>query len=259
MKDLSNKIIQSIEDQAVRPVPRWQYAAKKILFWIMSVLLVFFSALALALAVYLIQSIDWRVYAMFGYGNMLVFILNAFPYAFIFLLAVFLISAYYFYRKTPKGHKINVSTLVLLLVFLGLGAASMLHILGINREAYFQLARMPFYHQMMFTKEREWSHPDRGLLWGEVVSVSRNDFSLRDMSGKNWKVAYDNSTFFEDRIYSDQGQNVKIIGQRNGIDNFQAKKVQKWDGVMNCNGHRNMMRGGNAGGMMGPRGMMNWK
>lgn len=259
MKDLSNKIIKAIEDQAVKPVPHWQYSAKKILLWSVAVLLALLGALVLALAIYLVQSIDWNIYPMFGYGNMYFFILTAFPYLFIFLVVAFLILACYFYRQTPKGHKIKLSILVTFLLAFGLGLAFILHALGINREAYFQLARMPFYHQMMFTKEEEWSQPDKGLLWGEVSDVGSNNFLLRDMSGKNWNVTYDKSTSFDSNIYDAQGQDVKMVGQKNGSDNFQAKQVQKWDGVMNCNGQRNMMRGLGGGGMMGPRGMMNWR
>lgn len=259
MKDLSDKIIKSISSQDVRPVPRWQYATKKILFWIVAVFLVMLGALALALAFYLIQSIDWDMYSLLGYGSMLVFMISAFPYIFILLLAIFLALAYYFYRQTPKGHKISLSFLVAILIAFGLGVALMFHISGVNRDAYFQLARMPFYHQMMFTKEEEWSQPDRGLLWGEVLNVDRNNFSLRDVNGKNWNVLYDSSTSFDSNIYEAQGRDVKIVGQKNGSDGFQAKQVRKWDGIMNCNGHRNMMRGGNGGGMMGPRGMMNWR
>jgi len=260
MKDLSDKIIRSIENRAVRPVPHWQYTTKKILFWGVVFLLVLFGALALALAIYLFQSIDWNMYSVLGYGNMYVFMLTAFPYGFILLLSAFLILACYFYRRTPKGHKINLPTLATVLIVFGLVVAFAFHIVGINREAYFQLARMPFYHQMMFTKETEWSQPDRGLLWGEVSNVGGSNFSLRDISGKDWNVTYDNNTSFDSNIYAAQGQDVKIVGQKNGVNTFQAKQVQKWDGVINCNGQRNMMRGINGGGgMMGGRDIMNWK
>ena len=171
--------------------------------------------------------------------------------------------AYYFYRQTPKGHKINISVLATILIIFGLSVAFLFHILGVNREAYFQLARMPFYHQMMFTKEGEWSQPDKGLLWGEVSNVSKNNFSLRDANGKDWNVSYDNNTSFDKNIYDVQGQDVKIIGQEKSTNDFQAKQVRQWDGVMNCNGHRNMMMNRNGmmenSGMMGGRGMMNWR
>jgi hypothetical protein len=150
--------------------------------------------------------------------------------------------------------------LITVLIVVGLGVAFMLHILGVSREAYFRLARMPFYHQMMFTKEREWSQPGKGLLWGEVLGISNGKFSLRDNGGKSWNVLYDNNTFFDRNISEAVGQDVKIIGKQGQGDEFQAKQVQLWDGVMNCNGHRNMMRGVNGGGgMMGGRGMMNWR
>lgn len=259
MKDLSDKIIQSIESQAVKPVSPRQYAAKKILFWSGAVLLSLFGALALALAMYLVQSIDWNMYSMLGYRSIFIFIISAFPYAFILLLIAFLVLAYFSYRQTPKGHKVKVLVLAGILIIFGLSMAFMLHILGVNREAYLQIGRMPFYHRMMFTKETQWSQPDKGLLWGEVLNVDGDSFSLRDMAGKNWKILYDNSTLFDGNIYATQGQDVKIVGQRNGMDNFQAKQVQRWDGIMNCNGHRNMMQGVNGGGMMRSGGMMNWR
>jgi len=260
MKDLSDKIIKSIENQAVRPIPHWQYTTKKILFWGVVFLLVLFGALALALAIYLVQSIDWNMYSALGYGNIYLFMLNAFPYGFILLVGAFLMLAYYFYRRTPKGHKINLPILATILIVLGLVVALAFHIVGINREAYFQLSRMPFYHQMMFTKETEWSQPDKGLLWGEVSNVGNNNFLLRDIRGKSWNVTYDNNTSFDSNIYDAQGQDVKIVGQEKGLANFQAKQVQKWDGVMNCNGQRNMMQGASGGGgMMRSGGMMNWR
>lgn len=254
MKDLSNDIIKSIEKGAVKPVPHWQYVAKKLLFLAVTVFLVLLGALAMSLGMYIIQSIDWNVYQLLGYGNVWSFFLNAFPYIFIFLLIISLILAYYLYRQTPKGHKINLSMLVIVLIVVGLSLAFMLHILGVNREAYFQLARMPFYHQMMFTKEGEWSQPGKGLLWGEVLGMNNGKFSLRDNGGKSWNVLYDNNTSFDRNISEAVGQDVKIIGKQSGDNEFQAKQVQGWDGVIKCSGHRNMMRGVNGGG-----GMMNWR
>lgn len=251
MKNLSNNIIKSIEKGAIKPIPRWQYAAKKVLFWFLAITGVLLGALVLALVIYTIQTIDWHLYSMLGYGSVIGFIMSVFPYAFIVLLIIFLIIAYYFYRQTPKGHKVNFSILVGILIILGLSGAFLIHISGINQEAYFQLARMPLYHQMMFTKEREWSQPEKGLLWGEVLDMNKNKFSLRDASGKNWNILYDNNTAFDFNISDVQGRDVKIIGQKKGDDNFQAMEIQIWDGVMNCRGHRNMMMN-----MHGNRGMM---
>lgn len=248
MKDLSNDIVKSIEKRAVKPIPHWQFAAKKLLFWSLTFVGVLLSALALAAAVYIVQSIDWDMYSVLGYGSFHVFVMSAFPYAFVVLLAIFLIIAYYFYRQTPKGHKVNFYFLSGALIIFGLSAAFLIHVFGINREAYFQLARMPIFHQVIYTKEREWSQPEKGLLWGEVLNIENNKFSLRDLSGKKWNVLYDNSTIFGKSISDIQGRDVKIVGQKKDDDNFQAKDVQIWDGVMNCRKHRNMMINGN--GMM---------
>ncbi len=245
MKNLADQIVGSIKEKRVAPIPRWRYVAKKTLFWSLTLILTAFGALSLALAVYLIQTIDWSVYPLLGYSSLHSFAMSAFPYAFVLLLVIFLVLSYYFYRQTPKGHRINLSVLLTLFLFALVSGSVLFHILGVSREAHFWLARVPYYHQMMFTPEREWSQPEKGLLWGEVISADANGFSLRDMNGKGWMVFY--GTAMPKDVSGFIGKDVRIVGKMKNIDEFQADQIKGWNGAMNCNGSRNDMMGG---GMM---------
>lgn len=256
MKNLSNDIIKKIEKRKIKPVPRWQYVAKKFLFWSGAAFLVILGALALALGIYTIRNIDWNEYSLLGYGSATGFAISAFPYAFVLILAAFLVSAYFLYRKTPKGHRAGMLTLAAILIASGLGLAFLLQIPEIGRKAYFQMARAPYYQQLAFTKEKEWSQPERGLLWGEVLKVDKNDFALRDADGKNWSVLFDGDTFFEADASKIKGRNVKMIGKVLGESEFRAEVVKLWDGVMDCDGSYNaaeeeMAEGERCGGDYG--------
>lgn len=242
MKNLSSEIIKEIEKRNVRPAPRSHYALRKSLCWSAAFFLVLVCAAVIALTIYLLQSLDWSTYQALGYTSAHAYLMRVFPYALIFLLAVFLIGAYFLYRQTPKGHKASLGILLAGLIVLAFILAGALHLIGASREAHFRLAHMRWYHHMVHTKEREWSQPEKGLLWGKVLSIDGESFVLRDFYNRDWKIDGPAST----QISNDEslaGKNVKIIGEKTGNNEFRASSIQPWDGIMDCEGRRSMMMG----------------
>jgi hypothetical protein len=243
MKKLSDKIVDAIIEQKVKPRPRWTYVASKWLYWFFAVLAVFFGALAFGLAIFLLRSIDWNVYTLLGYTSLHSFVMSAFPYAFLVVFILALALAYSAYRRTPRGYRLNFPDLTVILVIAAGSLGFLLHILGSNETIYLDLARMPGYQKLVFTKEAEWLNPQKGLLWGEALSAGPDSFQLKDMNQKTWTVNFDRSTAWQSGLDNKNitGDNLKITGQLENGGRFRAATVAPWDGIMNCGGGRNSM------------------
>lgn len=245
MKNLSNKIIEEIKEKAIKPKPRWRYSARGVLFWLVTISGILLGASSLALAAYLVASIDWNLYSFMGYGSFLGFAVTAFPYLLVILLLILLILAYYSYRQTPRGHRAGLAGLLAVLILFALGMGTLFHMLGFGRKMHYGLAHTSPYHIIFYTKEKEWSQPDKGLLWGEMLNVENGSFSLRDFGNHNWEVFYNGKTRMNVDISQKVGEDVKIIGKKQSDSKFFASQIDGWDGVMNCDGrwNMNMMRG----------------
>ena len=71
--------------------------------------------------------------------------------------------------------------------------------------------------------------PDEGYLGGTIENVNGDSFLLKDFDGNTWAVSYQEA-FIARVILLEQGEQIKLIGQKTGKSQFRADEIRPWGG-----------------------------
>ena len=74
-----------------------------------------------------------------------------------------------------------------------------------------------------------WSKPAEGYLSGTILSKDEENITLRDFSEKEWVIFVQNAQIAH-RVQLKSGENIKILGEQSGPDQFTAKEIRPWQG-----------------------------
>jgi hypothetical protein len=237
MTKFSEKIIETIQKENIHQKSSSYFLLKNISFWVL-----FFSAVLLSAAsfsvilfFFLESHIEIFKYAPFSART---FFLTTLPFSLIVFFGIFLGVAAYGAHHTKKGYKISFSYLlagnIFLIVFLGY----CFHFVNGAKVIDEHIAQaFPFYTKVENRKKHIWSHPEKGFLFGIVVSdMSHEQFLIiEDNRGRSWKVDISHvhfvhphvSSFLKEKTLS--GRKIKIIGKRKGKTLFRAYSLLPWD------------------------------
>ncbi len=139
-KNISQEALKTIKDKKIKPKPKWEFLAKDYLIWFFSVLTVLVGGLAVSIIILIISHPGLR-------GRL--FLLNI-PYVWFLVLLVFLILAYYNFKKTKKGYQYNPYLIVVISVLISIIFGFVIFQLGQAEKAervFYQ--KVPIYRQMM--------------------------------------------------------------------------------------------------------------
>ncbi len=237
-KNLANKVLERIDQEHVAPRPRWQFATRNIAFWVLWVFSILLGAGAVAATIFVIANAGWE-YSPATHEFFPGFVFGSLPYLWISVLAVMIILGYENFRHTKWGYRTPLIGIVGISVVGSLLAGLLLYQFGIGQAVDEQIGgRLPFHHSVMSKQRITWMSPDRGLLAGEVMSVTQDAsaMSLRGYDGKMWNVSLDLLTPPEREILL-RFKDVRVIGRfvetRNASGEkemqFQACLVLPWE------------------------------
>lgn len=208
---MDEEIIKIIEERKIKPAPRSYFLAKNFFYWLVSALSLAIAGLSFGLIIFLLTNSDWYLYKYLN-TSQAQYALLAMPYLWFFVLAVFSIFAYSYFRSTKKGYRYDYivvfsggasAVLILGVIFLGLGACENVHI---------ALKRISTYESLVYDKDDAWSNPEKGLLAGKVIRVDDNaNFAILDSNGKIWNIKTDLAKL-PGGVNLKNGQTVRLIG-----------------------------------------------
>jgi len=188
-ENLAEDTLKKIEEDKIKPTPRWCFATKNYLFWLLFAVFVLFSSVALSDAIFLFKKDNWSVHQYLGRGFFKHFFVSM-PYFWIILAILFLLLINYILRKTECGYKYDtkkavgleiVAVVVFALVIFFVGLSSIIHQSLLNRTN--------FYDAVIYDENKTWDNPNRGLISGRVVSFDdQSGFFMVDRHQENWHV-----------------------------------------------------------------------
>lgn len=226
----SEKLIQALKEQDVKPVPKWQFTLKNSLQWTGFLVAVTLGALAFSVVLFAIQQTDFNIISHFSHSRLELF-LGLLPFVWIVFLVVFLGIAFFSIRHSKKGYKFTVAKLagfsaglsILLgtLYFLAGGASHLDQAFAIN---------VSLYESIQEKKMKLWSMPEEGYLSGEIVNVSPDFFQLKDFKNKVWEISFEEA-FIPPVVSLEKGEKVKIVGKMLGSKAFSADEIRPWGGA----------------------------
>jgi len=234
-KDRAESILDEIEKRAIVPIPRWRFLFKWGGFWLLAVLALLVGGISLATSNSLLFNHDFLVdhyYSTLFFtehpiiGNIILSI----PYAWLSLLALVTLIAFFSVRHTKKGYQYSGKGFVagFLLVSIALSIGLNATMIGEYTSDYFE-ERFHGYHELVDYTEGQWSDPARGFLGGRVIEYikSSHRLVLKDFNGGVWNVDISQAKVSSKTSFV-PGSYLKIKGQQTGTDLFSAQTLHDW-------------------------------
>jgi len=216
--NISDKTLKLINQQQLKPIPKWEFIAKNWGLW-----LAFVSCLILLI---LGISVSW-----FGLVDNIIT-----PYFWLFIAFVFLILSYLIFEKTKRAYRFSRWQIIIFISIVGLIIGGVLFKVGMASKIDRNLeTNIPYYRQMVPIKMMVWSNPESGYLSGEIININKNYFEIKDFDGKIWTVIGD--PLVRNRVQMVVGEEIKLIGNKVKDNTFKADEIRPWSGM-----RQNMMK-----------------
>lgn len=188
MNDLSNKILERINEEQVAPRPRWQFAWKNRIYWGLWAISLALASAASSAILFSLANSGWE-FSELTHDGTASFLLSVLPTAWIVVMGVVLFLAYENYRQTKHGYRIPFMVAVGLSLLGALAGGVVLYLAGIGQLVDEDFGgRFPAYKTVMARQQSSWVHPERGLLAGEVLDVDGDfrSFRVQSFDGTIW-------------------------------------------------------------------------
>ncbi len=234
MSDLSDKILKKIETDNIKPYSKWHFAGLRSIIWLIFAISILIGSIGAAVSFFLIKNAEWDLYKHFGhsFGEFTLLIL---PWFWFIFIGIFTIIAFYYYRKTEKGYRMNTLKVVFLSIFISVITGLLLNVTSVPKkiETIFD-KNMPLYSQMHKHRHQMWMKPEQGFLAGTIHACpDKTMIILKDLDGKDWQVDISNAEWCG-QLSTESGTKIKITGSLqsygNGASSFKADEIRPWQG-----------------------------
>lgn len=188
--NLAKRVFDRITEERLTPRPRWEFVFQNYFFWGLGVVAVAIGALAFSAIIFEVQNADWE-YAFVTHSGLLSFFLDAAPFLWIAVLALFVGIGYLNVRKTNHGYRYSLTVIALGAVLASLALGSALYEKGFGSLVEeFAGDTLPFHRSILAEQHTWWLAPEKGLLGGTIVASAPDvsSFELRDFNGATWRV-----------------------------------------------------------------------
>jgi hypothetical protein len=228
MSDLERRVLQEIDRRGLTPRPYAYFLAKHSVFWTLAGLSILFGAVAVAVAIYGV----WDLIATGGKNfDEMPFddVFETLPFVWIAVLALFVVSAYFSLRQTPRNYRYRTAQVVAAVVAAAVVLGGLLAVFEVGKLTHqWLLKSSPFYERLVFSREDIWREPDKGYLGGRIVAISGTSLALTDFFGKDWTVDIAGAEIDLEEPLEDE-EEFAIRGVRTGPSSFRATRIEEWD------------------------------
>lgn len=189
-QSLVSRVLEKIEEDHVRPRPRWEFLFKNCSFWFLGAVAVGVGALAFSAALFEVENSGWQYFAA-THGDFITFFFAAAPFLWLGILLLFIALGYINIRRTNRGYRYPLSVIALGAILTSITLGSALYAAGYGGDVEGAIGdHPPFYRPVLMAERSWWTDPEKGLLGGIVVSVASDttSFTLKDFSGREWTI-----------------------------------------------------------------------
>ncbi|MFT7558020.1 MAG: hypothetical protein ACI83D_000701 [Planctomycetota bacterium] len=181
-------ILTRLRESKCTPRARWCFVLERLALFIPGILAVFTGALSVSVAIFSLSNAGWRFYRV-THDSLFGFSLEALPYLWILLTALFVGIAIYQLRKTDRGYRYHVPSLLLLSLLLSVLLGILTFMLGVGAKVDSFAGHMaPAHKGVLSHLEDTWLAPDEGRLLGVLVESQDTWAVLIDLRGERWSL-----------------------------------------------------------------------
>lgn len=231
--DLSEKIINKIQQENIKPTPKWKFLLNEYILWFLFILNLIIIAISLSIVIYLLINNDiiWEFKLV---GSLFKWFIYAIPIFWILLTVLLIIIGYFIYRNTQKGYRVEFIYLISLIVFSAVILGLLAYLLGLafNINNYFS-QKIPHYNNFADLRNKFWQSPQEGRIAGIILSKDEDAkiLEIEDLNGIKWKINYSNA-LIRANVKLNPGNYIKIIGtiENNTMNQFKALEIRSLNG-----------------------------
>ncbi len=225
--NITDKVLQQITDQQVKPKPRWEFLLKKSLLWTLFGLAIVIGSLAVGLMIF--ASHNNALYDFLQNSGQISAFISSAPYLWLILLVIFTAVAYYNFRHTDSGYRYNGYWIIGLSVVGSLIGGSMIYGVGLAETVEGTLYdHFRPYQNFENFRHQKLLRPDDGQLIG--VFVDHQDLIVRilDPQRQIWEVTtgIGIAPAWWEALPPQAHPRVIVFGQVTGPGKFQADIIK---------------------------------
>ncbi len=243
MVDISKNTLEKLKKEDIHLKPRWYFLTKNYFFWLMFFITTVLGGISFGMILFATGDLDWDIYHYLGMSLPRA-ILVGLPYFWIALVMLFLFITYYNFVRTRTGYryKFVVVFLISLLIssLLGIG----FYQYGWTETVDTQLRqKIPSYHNFTYNREKQWMHPDKGLLSGHVVELKHDTklLILKDYFNKEWNIDISKANI-KGKLPITKGIEIRLLGQQITENNFKASEIRTGKGLPLRKGKKSIIK-----------------
>lgn len=227
MNSLSEKILQKIKDENIRPIPRWIFVFRKIAMYVLLVFAILLGSVSFSM---ILTNLD---FSEFSHGLSHGFRRGIFvlPFLWLIVTSVLLVLSYFNYRKTSKGYRVSTGILILVLLMSSLLLGGVLHLNGASYRIHRMIRHsMPFYNQMHSKMMDQSCDISQGMLCGEIIGnrqdqISLRSFKIQTTNGEIWDIQAQEADIRGWPRLLEEGK-IRVWGNVKGDKAFNATEIR---------------------------------
>jgi hypothetical protein len=212
-KKLADAVLQRLQDEQVKPVPRWCWQCLESVLWMLWCASVLFGALSISIFIFAAVHMRFDLYEA-THDSVLEYAVELLPYIWIFIFIVMLVLAYRNLRHTKTGYRYTFAQVVVSSVFFSILGGILLHVAGVGARLDKQLGDyMPTYYSLEERELQRWQRPELGRLVGTHLpdSGSTTTALFIDSEGVRWQLNIIDLQS-EDVVTLQTGRRVRVLG-----------------------------------------------
>lgn len=226
-KNISQIAMDRIKENRIVPISRSIFSIKRVLFWVVVATSFIVGAFIFSFVLYALFNNDWYLYDKLG----LSLVFRTLPYFWILSLVVFIILGEFYYRKTLLGHRRGLVVIVSIYLISTTLFGSVFYVVGFGDIIERSLSdTSPLYRNIILNHREVWTHPEEGLLSGEIIFINDNEIQIVDMDGYLWIINREGA-LIRGNIEVGIGNKIKIIGSKMDGNLFKAEEIRPWFGM----------------------------
>jgi len=225
----SQKLINKIISEHIKPSPRWHFVFKNYIFWIVFFMFIIFGGIAFSIILYAVAESDLNLFMSLSHSR-IQFLIASLPFLWILFLIIFLIISIFVIRRTRTGYRYPLlkilSINIVISILLGV---TFFYTGGAERMEQIFAENIPVYKGIEENKISRWSDPESGSLAGVIIEGSNEIILIEDFSGKKWEIDI-KEIIINQRVSLEIGGKIKIIGEILEDNIFAAQEIRSWEG-----------------------------
>lgn len=226
MSEISKNILKKIDEENIKPIPKWQFILLHIGLFTMFVFAILFGSLATSLMLFHIWTIDWEIVPRIGGGfHSFLYVL---PYMWIVVLILMIFLATLIYKHTNKGYRVKPSMIVAISIIASLLIGSILFATkSAERMERVLRENIKPYNQYREIREQIWQVPEQGLLPGIIYDIKdKRLLILKDRFNKQWEIDITDAKFPKFFPLPKEGDQIIVVGIKTGEFTFHAEGIR---------------------------------